>query len=256
MPARLSIPVRPRSPSSTAAPFNGPGHAAVVVSVGAMTALIQIGGRSASMADARDWVSRYFNESNRDSKKPYAYPAYDHYDSGSGPFDLNDGDLLAPALLNATPSVQGFYSLQRVRPRMVEALGRVPVDANLLDAIEAGTMESMLGDLVSVLDAPEGVPGIQLTKLVKVLHRKRPAFIPLWDKFVRACYLGEDAAFPLAYDRTRSWCAYAVAIAEAMSSDLIEQQAAFDELHGLTPQVSVLRVLDVVAWNTGKQARS
>ncbi len=96
------------------------------------------------------------------SASPYAYPAYDTYDSGSGPFELNDGDLLAPALLNAAPTVRAFYSLQRVRPQLIEAL--------------------------------------------------------------------------------------------TVSEDLCSQRAALAELHELAPQVSTLRILDVLAWKVGRRA--
>lgn len=206
------------------------------------------------MAEAKAWVAEYFTAKNQHAANPYAHPAYDAYDSGSGPFELNDGDLLAPVLLNAAPTVRAFYSLQRVRPRLVDALADVPVELTLADAVAAGTMPAQLGELVAVLDGPEPVPGVRLTTLLKVLHRKRPAFVPLYDQFVGACYLGTGDGFPVRRVRRRSWRDYAVAVAAAVSEDLTSQRAAFAELQELAPRVSTLRILDVLAWKLGRRA--
>jgi hypothetical protein len=219
-----------------------------------MSGMIRVGGRSTVMIEAKGWISEYFTLENQHSASPYAYPAYDSYDSGSGPFELNDGDLLAPALLNAAPTVRAFYSLQRVRPQLMEALAHIPVGLTLTDAVAAGTMPALLGDLVAVLDGPEPVPGVRLTTLLKVLHRKRPVFIPLYDQFVGACYLGSGDDFPVHRVRQRSWRDYAVAVAAAVSKDLTDQPAALAELQELAPQVSTLRILDVLAWKVGRRA--
>ena len=208
------------------------------------------------MAEAQDWIVEYSDPANATRRKPSAHPAYDRYATGSGPSELNDGDLLAPALLNAGPTVRAFYSLQQVRPRLVEALSRIPTDVDLETAIEAGRMQAWLGDLAAVLDDPVRPSGVKLTTLLKVLHRKRPSFIPLYDQFVGACYVGTDDHFPVHRDPRRSWRDYAVAIAEAMGADLSSQREAFSTLHERAPQVTVLRVLDVVAWNLGRRRPS
>ncbi len=39
-------------------------------------------------------------------------------------------------------------------------------------------------------------PGVRLTKLAKVLHRKRPRLLPLYDRYVRACYCLPDGDRP------------------------------------------------------------
>lgn len=206
------------------------------------------------MLDARTWVAEYFNVDNQHLSSPYAYPAYDTYDSGSGPSQLNDGDLLAPALLNAAPTIRAFYSLQRVRPQLVEALGRIPVGLRLPNSVEAGTMPALLGDLAAVLDGPERPAGVRLTTLFKVLHRKRPELVPLYDQFVGACYVGRGDQFPVQRVVGRSWRAYTVTVAAAMSHDLSSQPAAFAQLGALAPRVSPLRLLDVVAWKLGRRA--
>lgn len=167
---------------------------------------------------------------------------------------MNDGDLFAPALLNAAPTVRAFYSLQRVRPGLIKALAEIPVDLTLADAVAAETMPALLGDLVAVLDGPERPGGVRLTTLLKVLHRKRPEFIPLYDQLVGACYYGGADPFPVR--PTPGWLVsgYAVAVATAINDDLRSQQSVFDELHELAPQVSRLRSRDVLAWKVGRRS--
>jgi hypothetical protein len=215
--------------------------------------LIRIGGRRASLTEAHTWLAAYFDQQNRNSRTPYAYPAYDEYRPGSGPFELNDGDLLAPALLNAAPTVRAFYSLQRVRVDLTDALSRIPVDLRLADAVADGTMPALIGDLVTVLDGPERPAGVRLTTLFKVLHRKRPDFIPLYDQFVGACYLGHGDEFPVRRVRRRSWRDYAVAVTAAVSSDLTAQEKVLGQLQPLAPGVSTVRLLDVLAWKVGRR---
>jgi hypothetical protein len=172
-----------------------------------MSDVIRIGGRTASTADTQRWVGDYFSTENPRSSHPYAYPAYDHYNARSGPSHVNDGDLLAPALLNAAPTVRAFYSLQRVRRRLSELLAKIPETLTLEQAIANGDGRNLLGDLVAVLDEDQ-LAGVRLTTLLKVLHRKRPEFIPLYDQFVAACYVGEGPEFPVHRDRRRSWRDY------------------------------------------------
>ena len=156
-------------------------------------------------------------------------------------------------MLNAAPTMRAFYSLQSVRDQLTEVLARIPVDVKLQDAVAGGTAPALLGDLAAVLDATPRPPSVRLTTLFKVLHRKRPLLVPLYDQFVGACYLG-DSAFPLQRVRTRSWRDYAVAVATAVSQDLSTQEEAFADLHRIAPQVTQLRLLDVLAWKVGRRA--
>lgn len=140
--------------------------------------LLYIGGRSIEVTAAADWVTRYFDENanrhaaaNR-SKDVYAWPAYDRLDTGSGPNELNDGDFLAPGMLNAGPSITGMYSLHTVRSTLERALSAVRTDLSLESAVKQGLHRQLLGNLVRVLDPYGSLPDVQLTTLSKVLHRK------------------------------------------------------------------------------------
>lgn len=173
-------------------------------------------------------------------------------DTGGDADVLNDGDLLAPTLLNAPPTVVAFYSLQWAKPRLNEVLPTIPRDLTLAQSVNDGTLDGMLGDLVAVLDDPDRrMRGIRLTTLLKVLHRKRPLLIPLYDQFVRACYVGGTAEYPVPRRKKVDNTTFIVDVATAINTDLEAQPAVFDELAVLAP-VGKLRVLDVLAWHTGK----
>lgn len=113
--------------------------------------------------------------------------------TGSGPDELNDGDLLAPLLLNAGPTMAAVYSLQVVRPALEAGLAAIRRDLTLQTAVACGRHGPLLEGLIGVLDAPARVPGIGLTKLTKVLHRKRPLFVPAdaWHRSPGEARFGE-----------------------------------------------------------------
>lgn len=217
-----------------------------------MRSELRVGGRTTSLEEAQAWVSAYFDrDRNIASPRPYAYPAYDELDTGSSTDELNDGDLIAPTLLNAAPSVRAFYGLQDLRDELTAALAATPVDVTLHEAVADGTVDRRLESFVGVLDTRR-TWGIRLTTLTKVLHRKRPRLLPLHDRFVHACYVG-GTGYPVATARNRTWAAYYTAIARGIAVDLNDQSDAWTHLANLAPDgVTKLRILDVVAWNLGR----
>lgn len=213
---------------------------------------LQIGGRVIELATAESWIDHYFDqEKNTTSRRPYAYPAYDKLATGSGPDELNDGDLLAPALLNAAPSITAFYALQSVRQRLVAALAATPTGLTVHDALADGSLRERLSTFVSILDTSR-LRGVRLTLLTKVLYRKRPLLLPLHDQFIHACYVGDDG-YPVPRIHDRSWVDYYTAITRGIAADLAGQHETWDYLAGVAPSgIPELRLLDVVAWNLGR----
>ncbi|GAA2786760.1 hypothetical protein GCM10010521_75570 [Streptomyces rameus] len=219
---------------------------------------VRVGGRDVEFEVAARWVRSYFDESaNRAAAaakgvKPFAYPAYDRMTTGSGPDELNDGDLIAPLLLNAGPTIAAVYSLHAVRPALEAGLAAIPQDLALQTAVAHGRHGPLLESLIGVLDVPGKVPGIGLTKLTKILHRKRPLFIPLFDQQVKACYYSTDANYPMHPTPGRPDAVFFSTLAECMTRDLEEQPEQWEALASQAPgDVSRLRILDVVAWKLG-----
>lgn len=183
----------------------------------------------------------------------FGYPAYDIFDSGAGPFHVGDGDLLTPVLLNVPMSIKNFYSLAALREELDDWLLRVPVDARLMDA---GPGElTVLSELFGLLDAETRRPHIRGSILAKVMHRKRPAFVPLYDRHVDHCYRMAESA-PIKPNPRRSWQDFVPMLGQAMIVDLRREAEVLAEVVAMAsaPVITPLRALDIVAWQAGRRS--
>lgn len=184
----------------------------------------------------------------------YGYPAYDGYDAGGDPDHLSDGDLLAPGLLNVPVKLDVFYGLQAVRADIERRLEPLPLDLELQDAGE-GEVEA-LGELFALVDA--GIPGVRGTIFAKIVHRKRPALIPLYDKYVWRTYVDAPSS-NIEQSRSRSWREFVPLLAAEMRKDLLQDRDFFDAVvrsAGAGVSITRLRALDIVAWQAGKELGS
>lgn len=181
----------------------------------------------------------------------WAYPSYDGFDAEHATGPLVDADLLAPLLLNVNRiSISTYQALQRVRPRLQEVLTRIEVDLSLVDADEKQVTD--LGNLFVVLDGAS-IKGARGAVLSKLLHRKRPALIPLYDKQVRGVYQDGSSA-PVPVEPGRSWGEFWPLFARAVQGDLRRELPFWQEIVSLAPgpPITPLRALDIVAWWAGR----
>ena len=208
--------------------------------------LVRIGGVEVERELALQSASSYLSRRDR-----FGYPAYDSFGSEGGPWQISDADLVAPVLLNAEMNSRTFYALEGIRDHLENWLVTVPLDARL---IEAGPTElAQLGELFSVLDSDNLPVDARGSLLAKVMHRKRPAFIPLYDRFVDYCYRGTENA-PIPKDRSRGWRAFLPLLGQGIIDDLRAGQDFFQQVAGLAqgPVITQLRALDIVAWHAGR----
>lgn len=208
--------------------------------------VLRIGGVDIDRASALDSARGYLRRRDR-----FGYPAYDSFGSEGGPWRISDADFVAPVLLNAEMNSRTFYALDAIRPHLERWLVDIPLDARL---VEAGAAElDRLGDLFSVLDSDDLPVNARGSILAKVMHRKRPAFIPLYDRFVDYCYRGADDA-PISKDRRRTWKEFLPLLGAAIIKDLTDGADFFDEVAALAngPVITPLRALDIVAWHAGR----
>jgi len=212
---------------------------------------ITVGMHSLSMDDAAEIITQYTGnvELRRKRRDFYAWPYYDQMDTGSAASELNDGDLLAPVLLNVNPGIHGLASLQECRPALVTLLHEVPENLSLDDVDATEDVIDQVAKLFSVLDTHDAF-GIGGTTLSKVLHRKRPALIPLHDTFVRQAYVPER----IEPARSRSWERYVRLLVSEMKADLCASPACWKTLAAIPARggLTALRALDIVAWHQGK----
>jgi len=213
-----------------------------------MAEVLKIGGREVAVSDARQWVKDFLNG------KPgqYGYPSYDGYRTNDDPSRLCDGDLLAPVLLNVQMKIKSFADLKDHREALESSLKMVPCGLELADADDAALEK--IGGAYAILDQPTRPRNIQGTTLAKILHRKRPALIPLYDKRVKRVYQ-DSADAPVPPVKRRHWAEFMRLLAISIRQDLNRAPEQWDEFMAFAPPdgppVSRLRVLDIVAWRLG-----
>jgi hypothetical protein len=215
--------------------------------------IVQIGGVSVPLEKAQRWVREYTSEANTSASHPYAYPAYDQYESGrNNPFALTDADLLAPGLLNVPVKIRSYYGLQRIRPALEAALSNEDLGLALGEIEDPARISAMVGPLYAVLDDRETKPWhVNGTTLSKILHRKRPESLVLHDKWVRRCYLGPRG--PVPQRKGRTWADYMAAISVAIGRDIRTQRSSFvalDDASTCPGELSYVRLLDILAWKS------
>ncbi len=212
---------------------------------------IHVGCHELTLADARKIVTTY--TSRRDlptSRKDtvFAWPYYDGMTTGSGPNELNDGDLLAPALLNADPGIRGFATLQGIRGNLELRISSVRSDLDLAEATDSDI--AAVASLFEPLGT-DGLFGVKGTILSKVLHRKRPRLVPLYDHEVFKAYRGDRVE----RTKSRSWADYVTRLMQEMQKDLQRAPEAWRDLQSLppagSPALTQLRALDILAWTLG-----
>ncbi|GAB2742619.1 DUF6308 family protein [Sinomonas soli] len=211
---------------------------------------LSVGGLTVEDTQAKAWATEYL----LDTRSASSYPAYDAYEGSGDRPDLGEADLLAPALLNvAQKPVKTYYSLQTLAPILNVGLALVPVGVPL-DQADDSVLEAVAA-LFGVLDEDPAPAYVGMTKLAKVLARKRPGLIPVYDEAIGHAYSGCPGA-PVPWDKSRPWSGYAAAWLRAMRADLVAHHSVWTELAAIAPgpEITPLRALDIVAWRAGQAA--
>jgi hypothetical protein len=197
--------------------------------------------------DAERLVREYVNPRKRGLR--YAYPYYDGLVTNGDPTRLCTGDLLAPTLLGVHIDPDRMHTLTALMPLLQRGLDQLaPVDL-----VEA---DDETCDQVAALYDPLDDPSVEDrdvkgSLLAKVLHRKRPGLVPLFDSKVQIFYQHESCV-PPAPPGGRTVREFMGLLIRAMRQDLRDNADEFTHLTSLVPpghaQVTPLRVLDIVVW--------
>ena len=176
----------------------------------------------------------------------YAYPAYDTLVT-NGSADLVDGDLLAPSLLGAHVDYARFVLLKRMLPAICDGMAKLP-PTPLDETDDAGIVT--VARCFAVLDEPlYARAGARGTIVSKVLHRKRPDLIPLYDSRIWTAYTVSGA---IGRGSHRPWVEVMQALCHSMRTDLANNRAEFLTLQKVAAengaQVTLLRILDILVW--------
>jgi len=182
-----------------------------------------------------------------DVRNGYAYPSYDRLVT-NGAATLVDADLLAPALIGAEVDRGRFSLLREMLPALggIGSLPAVPLEEASDELVE------QVADLFAVLDqAPYAGKGVRGTIISKVLHRKRPDLVPLYDSRIFESYTA-----PGCIERSvhRTWREFMALLCGQMREDLQAESAGFDELVAVAGDsgalLTRLRILDILVWRT------
>lgn len=216
-----------------------------------MNTMITVGGLTGEGKQLLDYAKKYLTPGNG-----FAYPAYDSY-RGSNAEEVQEADLLAIVLLNAgQQAIQTHYTLKTLLQPINERMSVLPKDETLATA-GTETLEAV-ADLFGILDEHNDTAYVGKTKLLKVLHRKRPALIPLFDENIRQLYCETENA-PVPSDKTRSHRDFARAWLPEVKNDLVRHEELWTQIaresEGTTP-ITQLRALDIVAWEMGAHVRN
>ena len=182
-----------------------------------------------------------------DIRNGYAYPAYDRLETNGSPA-LVDGDLLAPALMGVHLDAGRFGLLREMLPAL-DIVAELP-EVSLEEADDDHVM--CVAGLFGVLDEPRYAGrGVRGTVVSKVLHRKRPDLVPLYDSRIFEAYTA-PGVIPRSTDR--SWQDFMAVLCTQMREDLQGEAAAFEQLQQTAEQAGAplthLRILDILVWRT------
>ena len=211
-----------------------------------MAMTMSLCGGALEIADPEALLADYLNPSYG-----YAWPAYDTLVTNGGA-QLVTGDLLAPALLEAHVDPARFGVLVAMLPDLA-AVGDLP-KTGMADASDADIAQ--VAALFGVLDSERfRRRGVRGTIVSKVLHRKRPDLVPLYDSRIDAGY---RTSGKLPTDPHGSWVEFMGVLCTLMRDDLQRESANFDALLSLAKErgaeLTPLRVLDILVWMTLEKA--
>lgn len=212
-----------------------------------MTETITVGGFTVPINKATALVREYVNQYGK-----WSYPAYDGYLRDSQTQDVQQQDLLAGALLNASQRpLPTYYGLLKLLPE---------INRRLADPRLTGTLENASGETLDAIAQLYGILDdypqhqVQLVKLSKLLHRKRPALLPLYDRNLWRCYSQFGSPVRVApvkrrsdADRMRAWL-------PEVQADLLAAPNRWRNLAALAydPSITSLRALDILGWRLGR----
>lgn len=184
-----------------------------------------------------------------DTRNSWSYPAYDQLVT-NGSAVLVDGDLLAPNLIGAEVDRGRFLLLRELMPRIA---GVADLPRVALQDADDETLEQVAA-LFAVLDeAPYAGRGVRGTIVSKVLHRKRPDLVPLYDSRIFESYTAPGAIERSAH---RSWRESMTLLLRQMRADLQAEGEGFSALvdvaDGAGAGLTRLRILDILIWRTAE----
>lgn len=171
-------------------------------------------------------------------------------DSGENRDTITADDLIAVSFLSVKiPGDAAIRFLDTHKDRITCLLEQIPSDRNLGD-VSSAEFPQVLGEdsaamqLWDVLRGRDtGSWGVGRTKASKIMARKRPHLIPIYDSVV-APLMGLKKS-------DNQWTTWQGSFLH--DSELSERLRRIKAMSGIEESISDLRVMDIVLWMHGKQ---
>lgn len=197
-------------------------------------------------AEAKKLVERYFGlaEGSRRHEGAWFETIGGRGDDPATENVVTAGDLIALATLSV--EVKGAAAIALLEPdfgrRVTDLLTNVPVGLSLADPSAEG-VDREDSDASELWRLVRTVPGFGPTRTSKLLARKRPRLIPIYDSVV-AEQLGLSSSIG-------HWALMRELVTQDDGALYRRAERIRDEV-GLGPTLSPLRVIDIVLWRHGK----
>lgn len=200
--------------------------------------------RTCTVKDARTLVRWYADVMTRGI-------AYQEYVIGSHnrahPHALMRENFIKLRLFNGMG--WSWKGVEPILDRAIPNLEQVPLDA---DMFETDAYDAILIQILSDLATREDVRGIRVANASKLVHQKRPLYIPVLDAYVRRAlnihYVDlYPQAFELGFARFRSFVSLSQ---NSLSLKRLHYWARTELSQGrIHLQLSKVRLVDIVAWS-------
>ncbi|MDJ0345162.1 DUF6308 family protein [Streptomyces sp. H10-C2] len=197
--------------------------------------------RPDSRPRARTDLQRYFGISRPPGDLPFTGSRFEHLAGGGDRPEIADTvtaeDLIAVQTLSVRIPEQFVLDILEghLGSQMSALLRSIPIDMDMAEADAAHLRARSPADLAWHLLGKQR--GIAWVKAGKILARKRPRLLPVYDTVVR-CTLGRPRGF---------WLALHAALRDD-DARLHRELLTLRQAAGLPETVSALRVCDVVLW--------
>lgn len=170
-------------------------------------------------------------------------------DNGQSVNIITAEDLIAVSFLSVeVPAAAAIGILETHKDRISELLGQLPADVDLANVSQV-QFDELFGECSPALELWQLLRGdssdrwgIGPTTASKIMARKRPRLIPIYDSLVGPLMGLENSL--------RQWNIWH----EAFTGDklLHSRLKTIQELSGVAAGASALRIMDVVLWKHGK----
>ena len=178
---------------------------------------------------------------------------YAYYDGipSANPNAIEPIDVLVTAAMNS--SIRSAQQMRRIHQGMAAACDRlleaIPRDASL------PSFDPTLGVVRELLHAAIQVPGVLTPVATKVLHRKRPALIPMLDNVLLWHYLEGKR-----WGETQAKAQAAAVAVDALAMFKEDLASCYEQLLGLSMDLArrgypltPVRMLEILVWTESEE---